>query len=314
MKKLLTTISILLIATAAHAQTYTVERVIDGNTLKLTNGERVRLIGIDAPESRDNDKARRDSKRTGQDLETITKMGQEATEFVKGLIKPGQEVRLEFDVQERDKYGRLLAYVYFPSAGRMFYSIKDGVVDIPEWVYKKWIKENGITKLKNVGIKNPSEFISIFPAFDHPYPNIEPAMLNTYIIQMGYASPTPVPPNVKHADLFKKLYEEAREERRGLWKNKNTKDKIHILSEDQTCRNDEDCTTVETDCTAEACECGGKSVSKKSLQKYLNLLKECRDAYVAIHDFIAICDMDCPLLTDKCLDEKCSVIEIQKEE
>ena len=81
MKKLLTTISILLIATASYAQgkvyietelkvqlpfgeanntdsskTYTVERVIDGDTIKLTNGERARLIGIDTPESKPNDK------------------------------------------------------------------------------------------------------------------------------------------------------------------------------------------------------------------------------------------------------------------
>jgi len=41
MKKLIITISILLIATAGYAQTYTVERVIDGDTLKLTNGEEV---------------------------------------------------------------------------------------------------------------------------------------------------------------------------------------------------------------------------------------------------------------------------------
>ena len=61
--------------TNISSQTYTVERVIDGDTLKLTNGETVRLIGIDAPESRINDKARRDAIRTNQDLETITKMG-----------------------------------------------------------------------------------------------------------------------------------------------------------------------------------------------------------------------------------------------
>ena len=50
MKKLITTLSILLIATWAFAETYTVERVIDGDTIKLTNGEEVQLIGIKAPE------------------------------------------------------------------------------------------------------------------------------------------------------------------------------------------------------------------------------------------------------------------------
>jgi len=49
MTKIITIISILFIATASYAQTYTVERVIDGDTIKLTNGERVQLIGIKAP-------------------------------------------------------------------------------------------------------------------------------------------------------------------------------------------------------------------------------------------------------------------------
>jgi len=123
MTKLLTTLSILLIATASYAQgkvytetelkvqlpfgeanstesskIYTVERVIDGDTIKLTNGERVRLIGIDTPESHENDKAMRDSKRTGQDLETINRMGQEAMEFAKELVKFGFEVSLKFAI------------------------------------------------------------------------------------------------------------------------------------------------------------------------------------------------------------------------
>jgi len=36
----------------------------------------------------------------------------------------------------------------------------------------------------------------------------------------GYATPMTIPPNVKYADLFKKLYEEAREQKRGLWSDK----------------------------------------------------------------------------------------------
>jgi endonuclease YncB( thermonuclease family) len=43
-------LALLLICTPALAQTYTVERVIDGDTLKLSNGERVQLIGLQAPE------------------------------------------------------------------------------------------------------------------------------------------------------------------------------------------------------------------------------------------------------------------------
>ena len=45
MKKTLTTLSILLIAAVSYAQNYVVERVIDGDTIKLTNGEEVQLFG-----------------------------------------------------------------------------------------------------------------------------------------------------------------------------------------------------------------------------------------------------------------------------
>ena len=100
----------------------TVVRVVDGDTFHctLSNGEevKVRLIGVDTPESANNPKARRDSERTGRSLEEIIKMGRQAKEFTKSLLPKGEKVYLEFDVQKTDKYGRLLAYVWL-SDGRM---------------------------------------------------------------------------------------------------------------------------------------------------------------------------------------------------
>ena len=89
----------------------TVTRAVDGDTLQLSNGEKVRLIGVDTPESSNNSKLRRDAKRTGQDAKEIIKMGKEAAAFTRDLVQ-GKNVRLEFDVQKRDKYGRLLAYAF----------------------------------------------------------------------------------------------------------------------------------------------------------------------------------------------------------
>jgi len=183
MNKLLTTLAILLIATAVFAETYTVERVIDGDIIKLTNGEEVQLIGVDAPESHDNDKAKRDAERTGQDIETINKMGQEATEFVKGFALEGMEIRLEYDVQEKDKYGRLLGYVY----------IQTCYPDCPITPYG-------------------------FQHYQKLNDGLNYIFLNATIIKSGYATPMTIPPNVKYADLFKELYEEARENKRGLWR------------------------------------------------------------------------------------------------
>lgn len=88
-----------------------VDRVVDGDTLKLENEEKVRLIGIDTPEMHESNKLHRDSKRSGQDVHTIIAMGKKSYQFTRQLVE-GKRVKLEFDVERKDKYGRLLAYVY----------------------------------------------------------------------------------------------------------------------------------------------------------------------------------------------------------
>lgn len=75
---------------------------VDGDTIEVRIGhaaERVRLIGIDTPES----VAR------GRPVECY---GREAKARMAELLPAGSEVRLERDVEARDKYGRLLAYVF----------------------------------------------------------------------------------------------------------------------------------------------------------------------------------------------------------
>jgi len=88
-----------------------VTRVVDGDTIILEKDERVRLIGIDTPEVHHSPKLYRDSHRSGKDIETIKRMGKRASKFVRRLLE-GKRVRLEFDVEKCDRYGRLLAYVY----------------------------------------------------------------------------------------------------------------------------------------------------------------------------------------------------------
>jgi len=95
-----------------------VTRVIDGDTIELETKERIRLIGIDTPEVWESDKLYRDIKRTKKDKATIIEMGKAASRFTKSLVD-GKRVRLEFDVEKKDHYGRLLAYVYLVEDGRM---------------------------------------------------------------------------------------------------------------------------------------------------------------------------------------------------
>src|SRR5215212_8983311 len=75
-----------------------VTRVVDGDTIVVGASERVRLIGVDTPES----------VKPGTPVQCFAR---EASAFTKRLLT-GRRVRLERDVEERDRYGRLLAYVY----------------------------------------------------------------------------------------------------------------------------------------------------------------------------------------------------------
>jgi micrococcal nuclease len=82
--------------------TATVVHVIDGDTLVVDLGpseEHVRLIGIDTPETVDRDRP-------------AECFGAEASHRLAELVPPGAAVRLERDVEARDQYDRLLAYVY----------------------------------------------------------------------------------------------------------------------------------------------------------------------------------------------------------
>ncbi len=114
-------VAVITTGSAQTTDTATVVKVIDGDTIKVRyQGQdvSVRLIGIDTPESRANKKANKDAMRSGQDVNTITAMGKQATAYAKSMVHPGDIISIEFDVQKRDKYGRLLGYVYL-SDGRM---------------------------------------------------------------------------------------------------------------------------------------------------------------------------------------------------
>jgi micrococcal nuclease len=88
----------LIIAISAYGQNLIVKKVIDGDTLLLTKGEYVRLIGVNTPETKHPEKP-------------VEYFGEEAYRFTKRMVEEKQ-VKLEYDQTRRDRYGRLLAYVY----------------------------------------------------------------------------------------------------------------------------------------------------------------------------------------------------------
>ena len=154
----------LFLSTTTNAQQRTMAtRVIDADTIQALYGgveKRIRLLGIDTPGSRANRKAKKDENMSEQDLKTIVEMGKKAKAYVNGLVKRGDLITIEFDVQKWDKYGRLLGYVYL---------------------------SNG-------------------------------KMLNEEIVKAGYAVIMTIPPNVMYKDMFLRAYKQARERKRGLWK------------------------------------------------------------------------------------------------
>ena len=98
-----------------------VKEVIDGDTIILSNGSRVRLIGINTPEHG-------------------MYFFEEAREVL-GTIVLGKEIILEKDISDKDKYGRLLRYVY---AGNLFVNlemVKRGFANA--YTYPPDIKYNG---------------------------------------------------------------------------------------------------------------------------------------------------------------------------
>jgi micrococcal nuclease len=132
-----------------------VVRVVDGDTIKVRldgayGTERVRYIGIDTPES----------VKPGTPVQCYAKAASHANERLVG----GRRVRLEGDVEPRDRYGRLLAYVWVAGADT-----------------------------------DPRRSV------------------NAALVHDGDAQTLTIPPNVRHAELFRHLAADARRAGRGLW-------------------------------------------------------------------------------------------------
>jgi len=145
------------------ADTRLVSHVSDGDTLVLENGEKVRLLGVDTPElssdARNHDSARRNH----LDKKTVEDFAKRAKSFTESLVD-GRPVRLEYDWQRTDKYGRTLAYVYR--------------------------EEDGL-------------------------------LVNSEIIRQGYGFPI-VYFVFDRKEEFRKIGDEARRERRGMWASSNS--------------------------------------------------------------------------------------------
>jgi micrococcal nuclease len=122
----------------AKQNEYVVTRILDGDTVILDTGETVRYIGIDAPEL--------GKKNGGPGF-----YAREASRFNKGLVLL-KKVRLEFDKEKKDSYGRFLAYVYVKNTLVNSELVRQG--------YARVMTVPPNTKYKDLFVKNQKEAIS----------------------------------------------------------------------------------------------------------------------------------------------------------
>ncbi|MCX6725780.1 MAG: thermonuclease family protein [Candidatus Shapirobacteria bacterium] len=118
-------------STPAQTQLFKVTRVIDGDTIEIENGQKVRYIGINTPEMDDKDPVKL----------CLAKI---ATLENKKLVE-GKEVKLEKDISETDKYDRLLRYVYIGEIFVNDYLVRQGFAQIstypPDVKFKEQFKK-----------------------------------------------------------------------------------------------------------------------------------------------------------------------------
>lgn len=163
MRLIIFLVLIALCAGPAHAQTYTVRKIIDADTFELTTGVTVHMIGVQAVEEQESEYPSEESI-TDRWINNIVE---------NYLLTPGVEVFLQYDVEKRDSSGTILAYVY----------------------RKRPLDENDFER-KGCWISaliNGEEYLFI----------------NEYIVCSGAAAAVSEPPNLKYAERFQILYDNA---------------------------------------------------------------------------------------------------------
>ena len=186
MNRLFCVLVFFLIEFFLSAESAYVQRVVDGDTLVLEDGRKIRLIGVDTPEIHVSQKLYNDSSRTGEDIATIRELGLRASAFTKKYLE-NQKVELEYEASNqvtghKDKYGRTLAYVYVH------------LTRLPP-EYEEYLSKKGEKKARKQ----------------------KEVLFNRLLIQCGYANAYTRFP-FEYLEDFRTCEREARTFETGLWK------------------------------------------------------------------------------------------------
>lgn len=120
-----------IIPTPFEEKTYQVSRIIDGDTIEIENGQKVRLIGVDTPELDDKDPVKKC-------------YAQKAKEKTQELLE-NKIIKMERDVSSTDKYQRLLRYIWVDDIFLNDYLVRNGFAMVatfpPDVKYQKQFQQ-----------------------------------------------------------------------------------------------------------------------------------------------------------------------------
>lgn len=168
------------IVALAQDQNYTVTRVIDGDTFKLSNGQNLKLTAVNAPELHDVTKLHQEAKRFGKEIWAYRTIGGKAHEVVERLLKlADDQIKLESGSETFDENGNLLAYVYV-----LVDQLEEGIVPDDVVCFKK------------------ADRYEIF--------------LNAYLVKSGFAEVIDGQ-DQKHQNILLQLEKEAKANKKGIW-------------------------------------------------------------------------------------------------
>lgn len=128
-----------------HDDTAVSAHVFDGDTLRLADGRRLRLLGIDTPEM-------------GRDGAPPEPYAEAATRMLAELAPPGTRLHLRVDRERADRYGRTLAHVFLGDGvnvqARLLAAGLATVLVVPpnEWLHECYARIEGEARVRRAGI------------------------------------------------------------------------------------------------------------------------------------------------------------------
>ncbi len=168
-------------AGAPETEPVSIERVMDGDTFRLSNGQKLKLAGVKTAELHDTPKLPQEARRFNKEIWAFRSLGGQAENLAQHLVKGAQkQLLIDTGTQGVDEEGNLLGYVYIPISKLESEMTADGETIIE--------KDGGY---------------QIF--------------LNAYLLKIGLAELEPSSLDPKYKELFLKLNEEAKKNKKGLW-------------------------------------------------------------------------------------------------